>query len=139
MANWFGYARSNAFRVKDTDAFEDAVAALYVGVKSIRNEHGQITLLAGDTENGGWPSWRHFTDTDDDDEFDIAEFVAPYLADGEVAVFLEVGAEELRQLTGFATATDSTGHSVTVSLSDIYEAAARELGIPAASITRAES
>jgi hypothetical protein len=139
MANWYGYARSNAFRVKDTEAFEAALAERHLGVKPIRNEQGQMTLLAVATDDGGWPSWSYNADIDDDGDFDIAEFAAPYLADGEVAVFLEVGAYELLQLTGFATASDSTGRSVTVSLSDIYEAAARELGIPAASITRAES
>ena len=139
MANWYGYARSNAFRVKDTEVFERDLAALNVGVEPIRSKHGQITLLAVTTDNGGWPSWRPNAANDDDDEFDIAEFVAPYLADGEVAVFLEVGAEELRQLTGFATAINNSGQSVTISLSDIYEAAARELGVMLPSITKAES
>ena len=137
MADWYGSARSNYFRVKDEPAFLAALEELDQGVEAGRNDKGQLTLLAANTDNGGWPSSRYNEQTDDFDDFDIAEFVVPYLADGEVAIFLEVGAEKLRYVTGSATAVDNKGGRVRLRLGDIYEAAATALGVVPTSITEA--
>lgn len=53
----------------------------------------------------------------------IPDLVAAHLVDGDVAVFLEVGAEKMRYLGGIAYAVNSQGESRTVSLEDIYEQA----------------
>ncbi len=54
-------------------------------------------------------------------------FLAAYLKDDEVAVLMEVGSEKLRYLCGFATAVNSKGETVSISLEHIYELA-RKLG-----------
>jgi hypothetical protein len=59
------------------------------------------------SENGGWPStiWDDaLDDASEGAEFDVYDFVAGHLADGEVAILMSCGAEKLRYLTGAAEA-----------------------------------
>lgn len=132
MANYIGAARSNYFRVKDQAAFRKAMGELEVDI--IEDRDGRVGLLSREADGAGWPSFTYDEQAEEYREFDIADLVAEHLADGEVAVLLEAGAEKLRYLVGHAVAINSAGQTVTVNLQDIYEKA-EQLG---ANITRAE-
>jgi transcriptional antiterminator Rof (Rho-off) len=70
---------------------------------------------------------RYVENIDDYEEFDFALLLAAHLADGEVAVAMEAGAEKLRYVNGFAFAVNAAGDVRSVSLDDIY-ALAEDLG-----------
>lgn len=125
MANWTGSARSNYFRVKDEQAFREALSALDITVST--NDERKVCLLSQD-EYGGWPNWITAETIDEEDvEVDVAEIVAGHLAAGEVAILIEVGAEKLRYLTGIAVAVNDRNEQRCIDLEDIYEVA-KELG-----------
>lgn len=126
MANYYAYARSNYFRVRDLDAFTEATDGLDLTVIT-REVSGTALVGLLCTADGGWPSYRRNPDTGDDEDFDLPDFIAPHLAERAVAVFLEVGWEKLRYLTGWAVAINHDGERAAVSLDDIYPLAA-ELG-----------
>lgn len=96
MANYDAAARSSYFRVKDERAFralfEDYVLDV-VGKEDEDSvgEDGLVALLC--VGGGGWP-----TGLGPDEDQDIADLVAPHLAEGWVAVFIEAGHEKLRCL-----------------------------------------
>lgn len=54
----------------------------------------------------------------------IEELVSAHLIDGDVAVFMEAGAEKMSFVGGVAVAVNSKGEVVSVGLSDIYDKAA---------------
>jgi hypothetical protein len=68
------------------------------------------------------------------EDFDFIGELAPHLADGYVAVVVEIGAEGLRCLNGNATAVNNQGEIKQVSLGDIYDLA-KGMG---ATVTQAE-
>ena len=73
---------------------------------------------------GGWPHVRG----DECEDFDLVEELAQHLADGEIAVLVEAGAEKLRYITGDAIAVNSKGEKVAFSLRHIYELAEQAFG-----------
>jgi hypothetical protein len=121
MANYVGSARSNHFRVRDGAAFLDWVGTL-PGV--VAREDGaspdRFALLVEDGEDGSWPAWRH-DEEGEDEEIDLYTELAGHLAEGEVVVLQEVGAEKLRYLVGYAVAVNHCGEKLAVSIDDIYE------------------
>jgi hypothetical protein len=83
MANFVGSARSNYFEVRDEAAFLAWVEEL-PGVTAYNAEDGsdgrrRFTLLADDSDDGTWPSWRTvlqagpFAYHDDDDDREALE------------------------------------------------------------------
>ena len=120
MANYVGYARSNHFRVRDEAAFLGWVGTLPDVVA--RREDGNPERFALLVEDGddGWPNWR-YDDDGEEVEIDLHAELAGLLAEGEVAVLEEVGAEKLRYLVGYAVAVNHRGERVAISLDDIYE------------------
>lgn len=135
MANWYGSARSNYFRVKDTDAFLRWAERRGLGIFKNEQARDLHAIHAGDTtDSGGWPSY----DLENDEELDLVSELAEHLAPGQVAILLEVGAEKLRYLTGQAIAVNAKGRVVEVTLSDIYRKAAHTFRIPESEITRTE-
>jgi hypothetical protein len=123
MANYVGYARSNYFRVRDEAAFLGWAETLPGGVA--RREDGNSKRFAllveeGD-EGGGWPAWRHDEEAEDEREIDLYSELSVHLADGEVAVLQEVGAERLRYLVGYSVAVNHRGERLSVSIDDVYE------------------
>jgi len=132
MSNWYGAARSNYFRVKDVEAFKEAFKNLEVEIIEVDSpslndgrEQGMVGLL-GDDEYGGFPS-VHYDENDEAVDIDVADLVSQHLVDGEVAVFMESGAEKLRYVTGHAWAINNKGETRRVSIDDIFNLA-RELG-----------
>lgn len=122
MANYVGSARSNYFRVRDEAAFSSWVETL-PGVVACRDddEPERFVLLVEESDDGGWPNWRCDENTETEEEFDIHLEIAEHLAEGEVAILQEVGAEKLRYLVGYAVAVNHRGERLAVSIDDIYE------------------
>jgi hypothetical protein len=118
MTNLTCWARSNSFKVADADNFTAWVDDLELEAQ--KNDDGTFTLFA---EEGFWPSWR-FDEPDDpyDDphEVDFVAELAAHLAEGEVAVLMQAGAEGLRYILGTAVAIHSDGRLLTLELDDIY-------------------
>ena len=140
MSNYYATARSNYFAVKDEMTFRQW--AEFVGLKVLdptlaaTNADGipRFAITPDNGDENGWPSHRYNEETGDDNEVDVAAELAAYLKDGEVAVLMEVGSEKLRYLCGYASAVNSSGKTVCMSLEGIY-GLARKLG---PKITRAE-
>lgn len=147
MANYVASARSNYFRVRDEDAFLVWVETV-PGVVAYRDTplgvdadvqdhaHPSYTLLVEDYDAGGWPCYRTarsgnleghdepehaVADVYEDQELDLPAELAEHLAQGEVAVLEEVGAEKLRYLSAHAVAVNHRGEQIRLDLSEIYE------------------
>ena len=128
MANWIGSARTNYFRVKDGDAFKAwAKAASLV----VFEEDGRFGVYSED-EYGGWPEIVFDDDaTDAHRDFYITHELAQHVADGEIVVCLEAGAEKLRYITGSALAfkaTNGAPETIGITLDDIYDLAQAKWG-----------
>lgn len=130
MADYIATARSNYFRVKDFGAFKEAMAPLDI---EVRNSGGRAVIFSS-TEFGDWP-WQYYDEEAEDYvDLDFTAIVADHLEDGEVAIFMEAGAEKLRYIVGFAVAINNRHERIRISLDDIYDRA-QALGT---SITPAE-
>lgn len=118
MANYYSSARTNYFRVKDTGAFMSWVKEFEVnyGVE-VASKKDSFALLF-DTDCG-IPPFR--------DQIDFIDELATHLADNEVAVFLECGAEKLRYIFGCAVAVNNKLERRTINFDSIYEMA-KDLG-----------
>jgi len=195
MANWYGTARSNYFRVKDTNAFKAWIHAMpdlfllekdgkfgfYAegdsgGFPSFINKHlaevkGTIRSPQGETVHTfthvaygyapddedvladatrhfqGLPAWKEQENptldleikekSEEEIEVDWTSMLAPHLAEGEVAILKEAGAEKVRYITGWAMAIAWDGRTTYIGLNDIYAKAAAEFGVESTSINEA--
>lgn len=127
MADWYGASRSNYFRDKDKDAFLKFVDA--TGVKVFTDDQDLYAVAA---EGGCWPDSieKLYEDgTEDYEDIDFVDELAPHLADGEVAVLMTAGAENLRYVTGYAVAVKNDGSRISVDIDDIYGLASTKWGI----------
>lgn len=122
MANYTGSARSNYFRVRDEAAFLAWVETL-PGVVARRDDEdlSRFVLLVEEGDDGGWPNWLYDEQAESEEEIDLHAELADHLAEGEVAILEEVGAEKLRYLVGYAVAVNHRGEKLAVSIDDIYE------------------
>jgi hypothetical protein len=121
MANYYASCRSNYFAVKSEEAFRewaDTVPDIEIHFNSEK-----FCLLGNNADGAGWPSYRCSEDSEDED-FDLEQELSEHLAEGEVAVLMEVGAEKLRYLVGYATAVSWTGEVGRISIDDVYAKAA---------------
>ena len=125
MANYYASARSNYFHVKDVDTFIKAMPS-GIGIWNDR-EDGRVGVYDDGGDGSGWPNCTFDDDSYDQTEFWFPDLVASHLQDGEVAIFMEAGAEKLRYVSGEATAINSKGEFRLISLRDIYKLA-EELG-----------
>ena len=132
MANYYGFGRTNYFRVKDMDVFLNDMSE-YSDIEAHKHpsDEGLVCILVTDDDGyGGFPSY----DYEKDKEIDFFSIVAGHLADDEVAVFQHVGAEKLRYLTGYSMAVtnDDTGtpQFISVNIDDIYRRVAEEWNLP---------
>jgi hypothetical protein len=137
MATYFSTARTNYFRVKDVDAFNKWIEQ-FSGLETIVQEaQGTVGILFDD----GVPNERWETEKDADGnehdvdvEVDFMEELALHLADNEVAILQESGAEKLRYVNGYSIAVNNKGERREISINNIYDLA-KQLGT---NITRAE-
>jgi hypothetical protein len=137
MANYYSSARTNYFRVKEVDAFNKWIKQ-FSGLETIVHEtEGTIGVLFEDgVPNCRWETEK-FADGSEHDvdvEVDFMEELALHLADNEVAILQEAGAEKLRYINGYAIAVNNKGERRQISIDKIYDLA-KELG---SNITRAE-
>ena len=132
MANWYGTARSNYFKVKNIEVFKEFTDS--VGL-DLHMKDDMVMIHPSNTEDGAWPSSYYDDEIDDYEELDLTTEISLHLQAGQVAVLMEVGAEKLRYVTGYTVAVYSNGETVQISLDDIYEKAAKAFG---ADVTRAE-
>ena len=130
MANFYGTARTNYFKVKSPEKFKEYVDTI-PGAILISKKEDRATLYGYymDNEYGTFPSSGRYADDDEEYDIDVVDDIVAYLAEGSVAVFMDCGAEKCRYLTGCAIAIDSKGESVMINLSDIYKMAEQQLGI----------
>ena len=151
MANFYASARTNYFKVKDNEAFLNALENIpdievcrqhippynAEGIVPKDFDYGGYAILVADGDYGGFPSQFYDDENDVEIEIDLADLIAEHLVDGEVAILMECGAEKLRYVTGWAEAINSKGERMSISLNDIYDIAA-SLTTSAKEITRCE-
>lgn len=131
MANWFGAARTNYFRVRDPEAF--AKWARACSLSTLRLEQIDLWAVVSETDTGAWPSsvedpevecgYRHF---------DLITELLTHVMPGEVVVCVEVGARSVHRLSANATAFKagaSPPDQITFSLDDIYLLAEAQWGV----------
>lgn len=126
MANYYGTARTNYFAVKDGKAFEEEMAGLPVELITEKTEDGETLygFLDASSDGSGLDWYQYDEETEEDTEIDWPGVLARHLKDGSVAVFMEVGAEKYRYLTGVAWAVNSKGEQRHINLErDIMEMA----------------
>lgn len=133
MANYYASARSNCFTISQPSEFlewVDSIPGLVFEPREALHSVSDLrgVLLVEDADGGGWPSYLYDDETGEEREVNIFEEVAPFLAPKEVAIFMEVGSEKLRYLTGYAVAVRSDGEILRVSLDDIYNDVLTEWG-----------
>lgn len=125
MANYYATARTNYVRFKDEAALREALALADKFNVSYYHDQPQEPLCAmfyGD--DGGFC----FYDPDTDDDGDWYE-IAKLMADDQVLVVLEAGAEKLRYISAHASAWNNKGECVGLSLNEIYDRAEEAWGI----------
>lgn len=128
MANWHGTSRSNYFRVKDEEAFLEFVKITGVGL--FTDDQNRYAVTA--TDDGFWPAIiiKQYEDgTEEYVNFDFEAELASHLADGEVAILVTAGAENLRYVTGYAVAVKNDGSRISVDINDIYNMVLKTWGI----------
>ena len=120
MANFYGQARSNYFKVKDLEAFRAAL-----GEHCEIVEEGDTVAVFPNDENddGMFPSSVYNEETDEDEDVDIFGLIADHLQENSVAVFMGIGSEKLRYLDGWAVAYDNGGEIASVNLNSILDLA----------------
>ena len=119
MSNYYGYARSNYFRVRNVSKFRAAVKNCDVCIEPGRDrDKGKVALLA--TGESGWSSSYWDDKKQNDIEFEITDIVAAHLRPGEVAIFVSIGWEHMQYLAGYSVAVNSKNERVQVTLDDIY-------------------
>ena len=127
MANYVATARSNYFKVKNPKTFKSWVANC-PNVGFISMDDGTFAVYSDDPDSGSWPNYRWNEETEYYEEFDIFAEIAEFLIDGEIAVFMEVGAEKLRYCNGYAIAVHYSGEYETLNLGRIYDLAEQRWG-----------
>jgi hypothetical protein len=132
MADWYGMSRTNYFKVKDPETFKKWLSQFEM---VLFEKDGKFGFYSG-SEKGDFPSGVYNEETDEYDDMDIAEKLPEFLADGEIAILMQAGAEKARYVSGFAIAVHSDGRIVQIVLDDIYERAAKEFGVPEKDISK---
>ena len=128
MANWYGAARSNYFKVRDIKNFSafmkqlpNMVAEYIVG--------DNTWWIHGNDDNGGFDWTIYDENFEPDTSVDAMSEFASHLQEGEVAIFFEIGSEKLRYITGYSTAIAWNGEITTINLNDIYDLVAKKYNI----------
>lgn len=121
---YYAVAKSNYFRVKNEDEFKEWAESISLTVydKTIITEEGTVIkkfMITPDNEEGGWPVAICNEDIDDYMDCDVAEDLAKFLEDEEVAILIQVGNEGIRHIEGFVTAINNKEQRIDQALSDI--------------------
>src|SRR5262249_38609382 len=120
--------------VKDPEAFKGWAKRRCLEVWNQRTEKGRdrdptmFAIASDDPDGAGWPFSVYDEEKDAFEDFDIVDELPTHLADKQVAILMEAGAEKLRYVNAYAIAVHANGKIVEVSLGDIYDAAKKEFG-----------
>lgn len=126
MAKFTGAARSNYFKVKDAELFKEwvlSIPSLSI-FKGEGKQDGLFAIYSDCPDTGCWPSGCF-----DEVEIDLAVDLSVHLAEGQIAVLMEAGAERLRYLAGYAVAVNWKGETEYLNLNQIYDLAEKRFGI----------
>jgi hypothetical protein len=121
MAHSWESSLSNYFKLKDIQAFKAWLADIQ-HVTIAYEQDGSIAIMG--EYFGGWPDCRG----QDHISFDFVGELSGFLAEGEIAVLINVGAEDGQHICGSAVAVDNRGRRTRITLSDIYAQAEAVLG-----------
>ncbi|MDP3419508.1 MAG: hypothetical protein U0989_17775 [Azonexus sp.] len=80
-------------------------------------------------DTGCWPSYYFDEDASKEVEIDWATELSVHLAEGQIAVLMESGAEKLRYIAGWALAVNWKGETEHLNLDQIYDLAEKRFGI----------
>jgi len=120
MANYYSQGRTNYFQVKDGQKFEEIINSLGEGVSPsmelIKDERGYCLLF-----EEGIPTYFYNEENNEEYEVDLETIIKENLADGSVCVMMEVGAEKLRYLSGYAVAFNNKGEKKVIDLNHVYD------------------
>jgi len=143
MANYYGTFRSNYFRVKDIPAFQAFCAKVCgIDVEDKADDNGEtiFSIIDDHPDGAGSPNTMSFIDEDGEEYYDsiedipenegkdFFELIGEHVADDDVAVFMEAGAEKHRYIVGYAIAIHK-GQIEQISLDNIYDIAKEKFGI----------
>jgi len=117
--NLIGSARSNLFRVKDRAAFLNW-AGYVPDIEVAEHMDGRFAIFSC-SDTGTWPSYEPDEDDEDQTPYDVGKDLVQHLADGEVAILMEVSYVGQRSVAGAATALHSDGRVMSVDIWDIYK------------------
>jgi hypothetical protein len=124
MANYYATFRSNYFRVRDLTEFKNLCESYNLTVLYEKDGSELVGIASGvDSDDGAMPDMKY---NEQSDEFEYADLVGdlyPLLLEGEVAVLMEVGAEKLRYVVGYAIAFNNKGETKELGLNQIYDLA----------------
>ena len=119
MADYCETARSNYFAVKNKKKFE-AFCAKY-GLDHWPSGESKRPLYAFSNRDDGTIGDEFYNPESGEHEYgDFAGDLAKCLSKDAVAIWMGVGNEKLRYVSGFATAVNSRGDVKQVYLTDIY-------------------
>ena len=129
MANYYGQARTNYFQVKDLKAWREELSNYPVELIEQKDDDGTIKVGFMDAnDDGAGLDWQLYDEEGNETEIDWTDLLARHLADNEVAIIMETGAEKYRYLSGWAMAVNNKKETREISLAkDIYTLA-QELG-----------
>jgi hypothetical protein len=126
MANYYGQARTNYFRVKDEAAFHEWCGRYEISTHP--GADGTHTILA-ETEDGSFPYADYEEETGEWIDIDFFSELSKHLAEGEVAIAQTTGSEKLRYLVGVAQAVNSEGDFLEINIDDIYDLVREKWGV----------
>lgn len=130
---WQGSARTNMARFADLEKLQ-ALADKHGLVVTRPDEEDNFACLEPDegaTQDGDFPT---FVTDEEGNEVELWDAVVELLEPDSVLIVQSVGADKLRTLSGNSTAfvrrQDGSVERTQVTISEIYEKAAKEFGIP---------
>ncbi len=135
MSNYYAACRSNYLKVKDPDAFKVWADSSQL---EVWEHNGTFAIGGADPDGAGWPSAIYDEAKGEYTEINVAGELQAHLADGQVAILMESGAEGARYIVGVAQAITPGKPVITISLDDIYEIASEQFGIEPNTITACE-
>lgn len=118
MANFYGSGRSNYVKVKDKAHFETLCEEF--GLTFIEDKGG--VGFYSNNEDGGFNSYFEDEKGEEYERNPLKEF-SECLKKDEVLVYMCVGSEKMRYLSGFATAINSDGDEIDMNIDRIYNEA----------------
>lgn len=117
MANYYGFGRSNYFKVKDIEDFKRLLAnsectPIWKGSKKLSEIDTSDLVGFLCTSEDGQPTA--------DEDVDFFNQLSTILDQNYVVIFQSIGNEKLRYLNGYSIAIDARGNQLHISLDDIY-------------------